>query len=321
MDLPKPLTAEEARAKGFGRYLVESSTHPGYYASLWPPSHRGIDTLGRRHNYRIPHLNPNSVLVIAISNHWQEGGWWRLQNMLRFTEKAGFTIAFDEVDDMSLMPPDAIGIMRACAAMKALDAGFEWCLMLDTDCWVEEDTLVRLLSHDRPIVYPLCIADNDRYPGGPLSSPRFLKSGLGLQPVGWATMSCMLFNTKVFNCLAPYAWHGHDYHFSQNLAHFGHRIYVDTDTVVHLTRGPARHPVTPWPELWERLETAYESRRNDDRHREPPPDFDPAFADGFVDDKGVYWAVENWKYTGINESSMNGVRDTQVEDVDNADAE
>ena len=293
-------THEEFRAMGLGRHIVDRSTHPSYYASSWPIAGSGMNTLGMKLRYRIPHLNYNSVLVVVISNHWQENGWWRLQNMLRFTEQNGFSVALEEVDDMSIMPPDAIGIMRACAAMLALDGGFEWCFMLDTDALVEEDTLVKLLSHDRPVVYPMTIVlpGKDLFPGGALSSPR-LEEGWGLQPVTWATMSCMLFNTKVFNCLDAYAWHGHDYHFSQNIAHFGHRIHVDTDTVVHLNRGPARHPVKRWDELWSSLKTAFESRQNDDRLRGPPPGFDPAFDEGTVSEDGVYWAVKNWKYLGV----------------------
>ena len=219
--------------------------------------------------------------------------------MLRYSERHGLTVAFEETSDMSTMPADAIGIMRACAAMLALDGGFEWCLLVDTDCKLEEDTLVRLLEHDRPIVYPMVVADQDDYPGTGLSSP-ILKSGQGLVPVVWSVMSCMLFNTKVFNCLAPYAWHGHDFHFAQNLGHFGHRIYVDTDTIVHVTKGPARWPVTEWPKLWEKIGNAYEKRRNNDRHREPPPDFDPVFGEGTVDENGVYWALEEWKRLGVN---------------------
>jgi len=292
-------THDEFVKMGLGRHIIDRSSHPSYYASSWPIAGSGANTLGMHLRYRIPHLSYNSVLVTVISNHWQEGGWWRLQDCLRYTEKLGYTVGLEEVDDMSIMPPDAIGIMRACAAMLALDAGYEWCLMLDTDALLEEDTLVKLLVHDRPVVYPMVIALNDKYPGGALSSPRLLP-GHGLQPVTWATMSCMLFNTKVFNCLPPYAWHGHDYHFAQNLAHFGHRIHVDTDTVVHVTRGPARHPVKRWDELWSSLKVAYESRQNDERDRRPPPGFDPVFGEGTVDQAGVYWAVDSWKYLGTN---------------------
>ena len=296
----KPPTIDELKANGLGRFITDRSTHPGYYASSWPVTSQTL--LGDKARYRLPHLNANSVLVVAISNHWQEGCWWRVQNMLRYTEKQGITVAFEETSDMSTMPADAIGIMRACAAMLALDGGFEWCLLLDTDCKVEDDTLVRLIAHDRPVVYPIAIADEnttDEYPSVGVSSP-MLKTGVGLVPVVWSVMSCMLFNTKVFNCLAPYAWHGHDYHFAHNLAHFGHRIYVDTDTPVRLTKGPARWPVTEWKVLLDKIGRGYESRRNDDRHREPPPGFDPSFGEGAVDDSGVYWGLEEWKRLGVN---------------------
>ena len=295
----KPLTREELIAQGRGRYIVDRASHPGFYASSWPTVGTGFSALGEKSQYRAPHLAHNSCLVVAISNEWQEGCWWRVQNMLRYSERHGITVAFEETSDMSTMPADAIGIMRACAAMMALDSGFEWCLLLDTDCQVEEDTLVRLIGQDRPVVYPLVVANEDEWPGSGLSSP-ILKSGQGLQPVVWSVMSCMLFNTKVFNCLAPYAWHGHDFHFAQNLWHFGHRIHVDTDTVVHVTRGPARWPVTDWNMIWEKIGRGYEKRRNNDRDRRPPPGFDPAFGEGFVDEHGVYWALEEWKRARMN---------------------
>ena len=294
-----PLTPEELRTLGLESRIVDRSTHPGYYASSWPGVGLGHSSLGTKAEYRLPHLVHNSVLVVAISNDWQEDCWWRLQNMLRYTERQGITVAFEETSDMSTMPADAIGIMRACAAMLALDGGFEWCLLLDTDCKVEDDTLVRLIEHDRPVVFPICIAENDEYPGAGMSSP-ILKTGSGLVPVVWSVMSCMLFNTRVFNCLAPYAWHGHDFHFAQNLAHFGHRTYVDTDAIVHVTKGPARWPVTDWSVIWTKIGDAYEKRRTVDRHREPPPGFDSAFSEGTVDEKGVYWAMEEWKRLGVN---------------------
>jgi hypothetical protein len=199
---------------------------------------------------------------------------------------------------MSTMPTDAIGQMRAGAAMLALDAGFEWCLMLDTDVLVEKDTLVKLLAHDRPVIYPYLHIPNDFAPGAPLSSPMIMHSGQGLQPVIWSAMSVMLFNTKVFNCLDPYSWHGHDYHFAQNLAHYGHRIYMDTDTVVEVVRGPSRHPSKTFDEYWEGHRKAWESRNNADRDRRPPPDYDP-FSGGYVDKYGCYWGKESWKGSSV----------------------
>jgi hypothetical protein len=297
---PTPrLTREDYVKAGLEKFIVEKSDHPAYYASLWPSGGRSLDFLGLNSRYRLPHVNTNSVLITVISNHYQENVWWRLQNMLRYSEDAGLTVALEEVDDMSTMPTDAIGIMRACAAKLALDAGFEWCFMVDTDALVEEDTLVRLVRHDVPIVYPHVTALSDDRLGGPLSSPR-VPPDVGMQPVTWATMSAMLFNTKVFNCLDPYAWHGHDYHFAQCLNHFGHRIFVDTDTKIHVTRGPARWPTREWDDLFARLKRAYNSRQNDARRRGPPPDFDPAFSEGYVDKDGVYWGKESWAMVGVH---------------------
>ena len=298
---PQP-TMEDYHALGLERFIVDRSTHPGFYVSSWPVSN-GLSTLDKQN--RLPNINYNSVLVTAISNHWCEGAWWRLQDMLRYTEEQGYLVAFEEVDDMSTMPADAIGIMRACAALLALDAGFEWCFMVDTDVHLEKDTLVRLLKHDRPVVFPLLNILHDKTPG-PISNPIFLRDHIGIHPVTWAGMSCMLFSTKVFNCLDHYAWHGHDYHFSMSLGHYGHRIMVDTDTVVNVVRGPARHPSKRWGEFWEDCERAYTSRGNDDRDRRPPPDFDPAFSPGVVDKDGVYWAVEQWKHVGVQGPVTNG---------------
>ncbi len=295
----KPVTIEELKALGLEHQIVDRASHPGFYASSWPTVGSGYATLGKQRHYRLPHLAHNSCLIVAISNEWQEGCWWRLQNMLRYSEQHGLTVALEETSDMSTMPADAIGIMRACAAMMALDAGFEWCLLVDTDCQLEEDTLIRLIEHDRPVVYPMVVAIEDEWVGSGLSSP-ILKSGDGLVPVVWSVMSCMLFNVKVFNCLDANAWRGHDFHFAQCLGHFGHRIMVDTDTVVHVTRGPARWPVTKWTQLWEKIGNSYEKRRTADRHREPPPGFDPVFGEGTVDKNGVYWAMEEWKRLGVN---------------------
>ena len=286
-------------------YIIDRATHPAWHASSWPVTGRGYELLGKKANYRLPHISHQSILITVASNLWNPGCWHRLQDMLRYTEKAGYTVALEEVDDMSLMPYDAIGIMRSCAATLALDAGVEWSFMVDTDAMLEEDTLVRLIQHDRPIVYPYLKTEHDVLPGLPLSSP-VLKPHTGLQPVTWAAMSVMLFNVKVFNCLPPFAWWGHDYHFAQCLAHYGHRIYVDTDTVVETTTGPARNLGKSWEALWDRFHTMFDRMRLQDRDRGAPPGFDPAFGEGTIDKDGVYWAVDQWQRSGMNGPQTGG---------------
>ena len=287
----------KVRGTELEKFIVDRSTHPGFYVSSWPVNY-GHKTLNGKERYRLPTLNHNSVLVTVISNDYGPDVWWRLQNMLRYTEEKGYLVALEEVDDLSIMPTDAIGIMRACAGTLAVDSGFDWCFMVDTDVLLEEDTLVKLIERDRPVLFPFLDILHDKFQGGPVSAP-MLYPYRGLQPVAWAAMSAMLFNTRVFNCLDAYAWHGHDYHFAQQLNHYGHRIYVDTDTVIKVLRGPTRNPSKPWSELMSSLEHGYDKRQNQDRDRRPPPDWNPAFDKGVVDQDGVYWAVDKWRYGGV----------------------
>ncbi len=292
-------SANDMRAAGLGKYVTDRSTHPNYFVSSWPVG-LGHRTLAGRERYRLPHLSFNSVLITVIGNEYHEGAWWRLQDMMRYTEEAGYEVALEEVDDASMMPSDAIGIMRACAAMLALDAGVEWCFMVDCDALLEKDTLVKLIERDLPVCYPFIDVLYDDYPWGPTMAPRMKPDiGMGVQPVIWSCMSVMLFNTKVFNCLDAYSWHGHDLHFAQCLAHYGHRIMVDMETVVKVTRGPGRTPSKEWDELWSDMESAHRNRQTKERDRRPPPDWDPAFQPGAVDPDGVYWAVDSWKYGGV----------------------
>lgn len=286
----------DVKAAGHEKWMVNRSTHPLFYVSQWPLGY-GHQSLKDKARYRLPSVNHNSVLVTVISNDYHPNVWWRLQKMLRHTEQQGMTVAIEELDDPSILSSDAIGIMRACAALLALDSGFEWCFMLDTDALVEEDTLVRLIDRDRPVLYPFLDILHDATPG-PVSAP-VLYPKRGIQPVFWAAMSAMLFKTKVFNCLDAYSWHGHDIHFAQCLNHWGHQVLVDTDVIVQVTRGPSRHPAKTWEELWAGMKAARDRRQNQDRDRRPPPGFDPAFDEGTVDQDGVYWALDKWKYGGV----------------------
>ena len=273
-------------------YIIDEYTDPLFFASSWPTTGRGHELLGDRAAYRLPSIAPQSIFVCVISNDWMENGWWRLQDMLAYTEEAGYMVTLQEMDDASLLPADAIGVMRECGALMALDSGHEWCFMIDTDILLEKDTLIKLLQWDMPVVYPLLLDLEMKFPGAGLTSPK-MKPDTGLQPATWGAMSAMLFNTKVFNCLPPGTWLGHDYHFAQFLGHYGHRIHIDTDTIVNIQRGPARNLAKPWNEIWEHLEEGYTRRMIKSRDRRPPPEFDAIFGEGTITEDGCYWAVKS----------------------------
>jgi hypothetical protein len=229
--------------------------------------------------------------------------------MMLQTALKGYSISIQEMHDSSLFSNDAIGSMRWSASMMARDSGVEWLLMVDNDVLLEKDTLVRLLEHDRPVVFPLINDLEKRYPKevAPLSNPPDLEAGHGLVPVRWAAMSVMLFNVKIFNTLDTHAWWGTDYHFGQALNYLGHRIYVDTDTVVNVVRGPSRHSAKGYQEFWDGHEQMSRRLHNEERDRRPPPAFNPLTDDGWVDKDGTYFAVPNKFARG---KSTNGAKET-----------
>lgn len=281
------------RLQALGIDAINRSTHPMACASSWDHAGQGIGLLGSKADYRYVHIYPQSILVAPIGNLWEENCWWRLQDMMLHTALAGYSISIQEMLDGSIFSSDAIGLMRWSASMMARDSGVEWLLMVDNDVLLEKDTLVRLLSHDRPIVFPLLNDLEQKYPVevAPLSAPLRLTQNTGLVPVRWSAMSVMLFNVKIFNVLDSHAWWGTDYHFGQALNFLGHRIYVDTDAVVDVVRGPSRHSAKQYDEFWAGHRKLSEKLHYQERDRRPPPGFNPLTDDGWVDKDGCYFGV------------------------------
>ena len=288
--------------------IVDRSDHPGILASTWDVSAADLKVSARQREYHFPHLKPMSVLITPIGNLWDDGAWWRLQDCMLHTAQAGYSLSLQEVNDASLFSFEAIPMMRWHASMLARDSGAEWLFMVDNDVWLEKDTLVRLLAHDRPVVFPFIEDMEKRLPRiiAPLSGPDLMESGKGLVPVKWSAMSCMLFNTKIFNVLEPTAWRGSDYLFGQCLNFIGHRIYVDTDTVIHVTHGPTRHASKTNQEFWEDHAKMRDRLRYEFRNRQPPPHFNPLMDDGVVDTYGTYFGVPNEAVRSGKIKEMNG---------------
>lgn len=289
------LLAFREKAKALGIDLVDRSTHPMATCCSWDVAGNGEKLLREKADYRFLHAYPQSILIAPIGNLWEENCWWHLQDMMLHTAKAGYSISIQEMHDSSLFSNDAIGLMRWSASMMARDSGVEWLLMVDNDALLEKDTLVRLLAHDRPVVFPLLHDLEQRFPKevAPLSNPPDLQPDQGLVPVRWSAMSVMLFNVKIFNVLDSHAWWGTDYHFGQALNYLGHRIYVDTSTVVNVVHGPSRHGAKDYNEFWAHHEDFSKRLHGQERDRRPPPDFNPLTDDGWVDKDGTYYAIPN----------------------------
>ena len=287
---------EELLAAGIpAEAIIDRSNHPSITASTWDVVASDKQAAGKSLEYHLPHIRPASILVAPIGNLWEEGAWWRLQDMLLHTAMAGHSVSLQEMRDVSLFSFEAIAMMRWSASMYARDGGMEWLLMVDNDVLLERDTLLRLLAHDRPVVFPMLEDLEKRWPRiiAPLSNPDIQEPGHGLVGVRWAAMSCMLFNVKIFNVLTETAWRGNDYVFAQCLNYLGHRIYLDTDTVVKVVHGPTRHASKEYDEYWDDHRNMWNRLRNEDRDRRPPPGFDPLKDNGLVDKDGTYLGVLN----------------------------
>ena len=303
-------TREELIAAGIpAEAIVDRSTHPLIAASTWDVSATDKQASGMKAFYHLPHIRPSSVLVAPIGNMWDEGAWHRLQDMMLHTSMAGHSVSLQEMLDSSIFSFEAIPMMRWSASMMARDGGIEWLFMVDNDALVEKDTLLRLLAHDVPVVFPMLDDLEKRHPRvvTPLSSPDLTESGMGLLPVRWAAMSCMLFNTKIFNVLDPTAWRGNDYLFAQALNFMGHRVYVDTDTVVKVTKGPTRHASKPYDEFWQDHRKMWDRLRLEERNRSAPEGFDPVTDDGMVDKDGTYLGVINTEARQRNGNREDGL--------------
>lgn len=299
---------EELRANGIDeRGIIDRSTHPMSTAMSWDIDPKDVRTQGVKAHYHFSHIKPESVFIAAMGNLWEKNAWWRLQDMMLYSAQHGYSVSLQEIKAADLFSGDAIFSMRWCAAMMALDSGVEWLLMVDNDVLLEKDTLVRLLAHDRPIVFPLLNDLEQRFPIqlAPLSAPADLKPGTGLQPVLWAAMSCMLFNPRIFNVLDSNCWKGSDYLFGQSLNHIGHRMYVDTDTVVAIAKGPSRLASKSYATFWKGHQSMYNRLKSEERDRSAPPGFNPETDDGWVDKDGTYFAVPNPKKTATNNGSEN----------------
>jgi hypothetical protein len=275
------------------RLIIDRASHPMCYLRIWDVQ-QDKQFLGPKWDYAQFHVKPESVLVVGMGNLWDANCWWRLQDMMYATATGGWSVSYHEVGNANVLAVEAIALMRWQASMLALDGGMEWVFMVDNDALLEKDTLLRLLAHDRPVVFPLLIDSSPKLPTviAPLCDPH-LTPRQGLKPVRWAAMSAMLFNARIFNVLEPTAWRGDDWVFSQALHHLGHRIYVDTDAVVNVTKGPAREGSTTMVNVMENRRKLWDRLRGEERDRRPPPNFDAMKDDGYVDQAGVYWAMDN----------------------------
>jgi len=214
-------------------------------------------------------IRPNSVYVAAIGCHWTPGAWQKVVDMVQYTGEHGICCWLVEFPDLCVtMPYDAIGNLRDSACLAALDAGFEWVLLIDNDVLPEPDMLVKLVNWGMPITVPLMI-DHERNVTS--SGPNYPVNS-GLRRIKWSALSCVLIWTKVLNCFPNgtlFTSLQVEYEFFNKLLHYGHRAYIDTNTELKLASPPGYNGgLDTLSEKWAFMDKA-------DRRRKEKPDRRP----------------------------------------------
>jgi hypothetical protein len=173
-----------------------------------------------------------SVFVASIGNQWEPGCWEAVVDMLLYTKDHGPDVGFREIVSVQRAFPRYDPIeMRNEAILRALEDGVTSICMVDNDVKPEPDLLMRLLAHRRSVVAPLIMEK-----GHPIGASG---QGQGLEPCGWTVFSFLLFSTMVFNTSTRFEGTTEGLIF-RTLAHYGHELWVDTNSELKLTRGATR---------------------------------------------------------------------------------
>lgn len=205
-----------------------------------------------------PHVTPGSVYIAAIGRRWEPGCWQRVVDMKEFTNSQGIMCWLEEQPDSHSTFPEAdVSGMRDEGIYKGLDGGFEWICFVDNDVEVPPDFLCRFTRYGLPIVAPTIL---DNKTGIPVCGPIY-KLGQGLVPMQWVSLSLLLVKAAIFNCPGTrFSNVSTEGRFFQNLWHYGHQPWMDTDVEVKTTRGPTRPGDLSWDVRWDALKSMYGSR-------------------------------------------------------------
>ena len=220
MDTPSPYQGKE-------RYPVSPSARHTVLRSY--PSQPELENAHRQMERGWTHIRPNSVLVAAMGNHWRQGSWNRVLDMVEHTQEQGIYCALSEIQDRCFQPYDALGTMRNEAILTAMGEGFQYLCYIDNDIQPGKDYLLKLLQWQMPITAPF-IAEPGT--GTKLFGPGSIEVNTGLQRAKWCVLSMLLFNMSVFRGAGVDFWQdaiGADegYHFTK-LHYYGYPLYIDT---------------------------------------------------------------------------------------------
>lgn len=198
-------------------------------------------------------LDKDPILTIAICipsrDQWDSRFGYRLARLMAFT---GATLCADGLADLRLhmVNGSLIDSSRCTLVKEALTEGATHLFWLDTDMTFPEDTIVRLLRHNKPIV--TVNAPTRRFPIQPTAFKRIdYEHGLharlyteegstGLEEVEACGFSVAMMQAKIFESIPMPAflteydkgtgrWKGEDVYFCEQARAAGFPVLVDHD--------------------------------------------------------------------------------------------
>ena len=226
----------------------------------------------RQADYMRPHSRPGSVCVVTAGTLWCPGSWKAVTDMWMHNYKRGLTVWFQEVKDpRSGLPYEHLASMMDHGIVQAMNRGFDYICLLETDVLPEPDLLMHLMGAEVPIIAPI-IVDPDT--GKAVGSPQHA-SHTGLKRMKWVPTSFLLFKSNVFHCLAPTIFTGvaGEDMVWERFWYYGHQPFLDTDHPLEMVTHATRSGNLTIDERWEWLKTVDERRRQPaDRSSSNPND-------------------------------------------------
>jgi hypothetical protein len=228
---------------------------PSFFSPIEAKLYTGQAVYGR------PHSRPGSVSIVATGTMWRPGCWAAVADMFTYTQNLGIASWLSEIRDArTTIPYTQLGAMIDHACMQALNRGFEYVVLVQTDILPQPDLIMKLLSFELPIVVPLII---DPVSGKGVGGPNNERD-TGLKPMRWVPFPLMLIKTSVFNCC-------NDFFGSQSTEdmtwerfwHYGHRPWQDTHSVLEMATHATRFGNLSYDEQHAWLRSVDERRRQE----------------------------------------------------------
>ena len=190
--------------------------------------------------------NRPSVMVACIGNKFLPGCKEGIFNATHvYSVKTGAKSGIIVEQNLTVLPPLGLGVMRNFMVMTACNEGFDYLLIIDNDVLVDdEDLIIKLVATGKQYVVPYFDQESIRKDGEvyKIHEPMYRK-GQGILKLKWTTPYLNLISTMCFRLTGERPFtesmiFNEDCFNSLWFTRHGIQIWQDTNTSVNLLRGP-----------------------------------------------------------------------------------